>query len=141
MIIHSDENGAEDAQSKESVRVVEVGTASPSSDTPSPREVKANLRWGKGTTIVVSGTVMSTIPTNLTVSLPFVTLVVMQALPYGHIKVSNIVLTLKESAWRIEILIQPTSTSEGTSRTPQWLASVEPVRFVPVRREHCDELM
>ncbi|EIM80572.1 uncharacterized protein STEHIDRAFT_67962 [Stereum hirsutum FP-91666 SS1] len=121
VITHSDDHSTEGALSEDLTRVIRVGTISPTSDTLGPEDVKANLRWGRGTTVVISGTVMSNIPTTL--------------------NVSNIVLTLQESAWRIEIPIQPTSTSEGKPKTPQWLASVDPARFVPVRREHCHELL
>lgn len=38
------------------------------SDNVGPKDVKANLRWGKGTTVVISGTVMSNIPSTLNVS-------------------------------------------------------------------------
>lgn len=70
LITHSDEHSAEGALMEESIRVVEVGTVSSSSDAPSPKEVRANLRWGKGTTVVISGTVISGTPATLTVSEP-----------------------------------------------------------------------
>lgn len=76
VIKHSDEHSAEGALSEDLTRVIQVGTVSPTSETPGPKDVKANLRWGKGTTVVISGTVMSNIPTALNVSEHFAVSVV-----------------------------------------------------------------
>lgn len=68
VITHSDDHSAEGALSEDLTRVIRVGTISPTGDTLGPEDVEANLRWGRGTTVVISGTVMSNIPTTLNVS-------------------------------------------------------------------------
>lgn len=63
VVKHSDE-----PEASGSVRVIEVGTVSSSSDAPNSRESKGNLRWSTGTVVVISGTIVSAVPTTLTVS-------------------------------------------------------------------------
>ncbi|KAI8973973.1 Gryzun, putative trafficking through golgi-domain-containing protein [Trametes punicea] len=81
-----------------------------------PKQVEATLRWGPGTTVVFTGSVSSNIPTQVTVS--------------------KIVLTIKENSWWLEIPIIPSiARSEHALIAPRWLCSVDPPRFVPIRRE------
>ncbi|EKM53402.1 uncharacterized protein PHACADRAFT_163712 [Phanerochaete carnosa HHB-10118-sp] len=80
-----------------------------------PREVEADLRWRPGGIIVLVGTLVSTVPTNLTIS--------------------KLVLTVKESSWWIELPVQPISIRNGIVPTPRWLTSLEPPKFLPIRRD------
>ncbi|KAI0776280.1 Gryzun, putative trafficking through golgi-domain-containing protein [Trametes elegans] len=84
--------------------------------TTEPSEVEAVLRWGPGSTIVFTGTVSSATPT--------------------QVSVSKVVLTIKHNTWWIEVPIIPAaSTLEHALVAPRWLCSLDPPRFVPVRRE------
>ncbi|KAI9062346.1 hypothetical protein FKP32DRAFT_1593495 [Trametes sanguinea] len=79
-------------------------------------EVEGPLRWGPGSNIVFTGSVSSSLPTQLSIS--------------------KLVLTIKESSWWIEIPIIPApAKSEGALTAPRWLCSVDPPRFIPIRRE------
>ncbi|RPD57771.1 hypothetical protein L226DRAFT_490820 [Lentinus tigrinus ALCF2SS1-7] len=78
------------------------------------KEIEGSLRWGAGTTIVLTGSVSSNLPMN--------------------VSVSKLVLTIKERSWWIEVPVVP-SPSPSPLMAPRWLASVNPPRFVPIRRE------
>ncbi|KAI0767041.1 Gryzun, putative trafficking through golgi-domain-containing protein [Fomes fomentarius] len=83
-----------------------------------PKVVEGALRWGAGTTIVLAGSVLSNLPT--------------------HISITKLVLTIKERSWWIEVPIAVTTTPtlpEQAVTAPKWLRSVDPPRFVPIRRE------
>ncbi|KAA1470414.1 hypothetical protein DENSPDRAFT_849542 [Dentipellis sp. KUC8613] len=81
----------------------------------------ANLRWGKGSTVVFTGTVASEVPTTL--------------------QITRAVLTLTEARWAIEIPIDFSNAREGIVRAPRWLTSTEPVTFVPIRRTDYSEVV
>ncbi|TFY61235.1 hypothetical protein EVG20_g7135 [Dentipellis fragilis] len=81
----------------------------------------ANLRWGKGSTVVFTGTVASEVPTTL--------------------QVTRAVLTLTEAKWSIEIPIDFSNAREGIVRAPRWLTSTDPVTFVPIRRTDYSEVV
>ena len=49
-------------------------------------------------------------------------------------QVSKLVLTIRERSWWIEVPVIP-SPSPAPLTAPRWLASVDPPRFVPIRRE------
>ncbi|KAI0365604.1 hypothetical protein BV20DRAFT_1056347 [Pilatotrama ljubarskyi] len=79
-------------------------------------EAEAVLRWGPGATIAFTGSVSSAIP--------------------QQISVSKLVLTIKENSWWIEVPITPrTIQREHALTAPRWLCSVDPPRFVPIRRD------
>ncbi|KAI0645251.1 Gryzun, putative trafficking through golgi-domain-containing protein [Trametes meyenii] len=79
-------------------------------------ESEMSLRWGPGTTLVFSGSVLSAIPMQLSVS--------------------KLVFTIKQSSWWIEVPVIPAVSSlEHALTAPRWLCSVDPPRFVPIRRE------
>ncbi|KAI0669719.1 Gryzun, putative trafficking through golgi-domain-containing protein [Trametes maxima] len=81
-----------------------------------PTEFEMPLRWGPGTTVVFSGSVLSATPMQLSVS--------------------KLVFTIKQSSWWIEVPVIPAISSlEHALTAPRWLCSVDPPRFVPVRRE------
>ena len=51
-------------------------------------------------------------------------------------QVSKLVFTIKESNWWIEVPIVPRAAQlEHALTAPRWLCSVDPPRFVPIRRE------
>ncbi|CDO69602.1 hypothetical protein BN946_scf184875.g5 [Trametes cinnabarina] len=85
--------------------------------TPSEsREVEGALRWGPGTSIVFTGSVSSSFPTQLSIS--------------------KLLLTIKENSWWIEVPLIPTTVQlENALIAPRWLCSVDPLRFIPIRRE------
>ncbi|KAI0359646.1 hypothetical protein OH77DRAFT_1587090 [Trametes cingulata] len=94
----------------------DLGQISVSPAAAESTEVEAVLRWGPGATIALTGSVSSAIP--------------------QQISVSKLVLTIKENSWWIEVPITPqTSQLEHALTAPRWLCSVDPPRFVPIRRE------
>ncbi|THH12527.1 hypothetical protein EW146_g7608 [Bondarzewia mesenterica] len=109
------------AASNAETTVVDLGDVPSDSATDALREVEANLQWGQGSTIVFRGTLASQVPTTL--------------------KVLKAVLTLNEGNWTVEIPSDPSSVREGSMQSPQWLVSVDPVHFVPVRRDNCSEVV
>ncbi|KAL6305207.1 Gryzun, putative trafficking through golgi-domain-containing protein [Sparassis latifolia] len=81
------------------------------------KEVDGVLQWGPGTTTIFAGSVSSDVPTN--------------------VKISKLALTMKEGAWSIEVplhLVDPSLVDLSPSR---WLTSLDPVQFIPIRRDHC----
>ncbi|KAI0079255.1 hypothetical protein K474DRAFT_1617849 [Panus rudis PR-1116 ss-1] len=80
------------------------------------KELEAHLRWNPGSSLVLCGSMTSTIPTTLTVS--------------------KLLLTLKTGTWLIELPLQPNSRRSGTTPNPKWLSSVNPPRFIPIQRDH-----
>ncbi|KAH0829099.1 Gryzun, putative trafficking through golgi-domain-containing protein [Lanmaoa asiatica] len=80
-----------------------------------PVEVRGHLRWRPGDQIVLTGTLVSDVP--------------------GVFSVSNIVMTLKEGSWTIEVPHEPCASRESSLVISRWLSSVRPVTFVPLTRD------
>ncbi|KAI0343684.1 hypothetical protein BDW22DRAFT_1328221 [Trametopsis cervina] len=78
-------------------------------------ELEANLRWRPGGSLVLTGSLSSASP--LTIS------------------IAKVVLTLKESSWTVELPISSPTIRGGQIPSPRWLASVDPPKFVPIRRD------
>ncbi|KAJ3501987.1 hypothetical protein NLJ89_g9091 [Agrocybe chaxingu] len=78
--------------------------------------LKANLRWAVGSTIVFTGSLASETSTTL--------------------KVSSVVITVEENGWKVEVPFDPHNTRSTSSSRARWLSSIDPPRFVPVKREH-----
>lgn len=98
-----------------------------------PVEIEANLRWNLGSTLVVSGRLISDEPTEMKVCL----------LSMGKGKswtdltqVARLVVTLSLNAWELEIPLEPCAGREGKSTSGKWLSSSDPPRFTNVKREH-----
>ncbi|KAK7036442.1 hypothetical protein VNI00_011639 [Paramarasmius palmivorus] len=84
--------------------------------TPDGVTVEADLRWNPGSTLILTGTISSDVPTTLSLS--------------------SIKLSLVEGAWRVEIPLEPCqSRYEPKGSAPRWLSSVDPPRFIPIKRE------
>ncbi|KAG8221229.1 glutathione transferase omega-1 [Butyriboletus roseoflavus] len=81
-----------------------------------PVEVGVHLRWRPGDQIILTGTLSSDTP--------------------GVFSVSNIVMTLKEGSWTIEVLHEPCASRESSVTVPRWLSSLRPVSFIPVTRDN-----
>ncbi|RDX49266.1 hypothetical protein OH76DRAFT_1483227 [Lentinus brumalis] len=97
-----------------SVQRIDLGDLVVSPAPSEAKEIEGTLRWGAGTTIVLVGSVSSQLPM--------------------HVSVAKLVLTIKERSWWIEVPIVPTPSSSPLI-APRWLASVDPPRFIPIRRE------
>ncbi|KAH9944784.1 Gryzun, putative trafficking through golgi-domain-containing protein [Amylocystis lapponica] len=100
------------------VQKVDLGHASlplPEGETAS-REIEGNLRWRPGSSIVLCGSISSDEPM--------------------VIKISRLVLTMKEASWSIEIPLHPISSRNGFPLSPKWLRSLDPVQFTPIRSNH-----
>ncbi|KAH9889488.1 Gryzun, putative trafficking through golgi-domain-containing protein [Cubamyces lactineus] len=99
-----------------SVQRFDLGQIQLAPATTDTHEVEAALRWGAGSTIVFTGSVSSGTP--------------------AQISISKLVFTIKESSWWIEVPIVPRAVQlEHALTAPRWLCSVDPPRFVPIRRE------
>ncbi|KIP04097.1 hypothetical protein PHLGIDRAFT_31528 [Phlebiopsis gigantea 11061_1 CR5-6] len=107
----------EDGSEAPLVQRVDLGQVDLSVDSAhdAAREVEAVLRWKPGSAIVFTGSLVSPVPATLTIS--------------------RLVLTLKESSWWIELPLQPSSIRNGSPSPPRWLSSLDPVRFIPIRRD------
>ncbi|KAI6007599.1 Foie gras liver health family 1-domain-containing protein [Pisolithus orientalis] len=99
----------------EPVRMICVSQVHLANADGQPLEVAANLRWRASDRVIVSGTILSATPITLSVS--------------------SLVVTLKESGWTIKINHDVCTTREGTIIPPYWLSSLNPVQFIPVRRD------
>ena len=98
-----------------SVQRFDLGEIAVSPATTEPREIEGVLRWGAGSTIVLTGSVSSDLPI--------------------HLSVAKLVLTIKERSWWIEVPVLPeTSRPDHSLTAPKWLCSVDPPRYVPMRR-------
>ncbi|KAH7883282.1 Gryzun, putative trafficking through golgi-domain-containing protein [Phlebopus sp. FC_14] len=96
----------------EAVRMVRVGHIQSTVSTGHASEVEANLRWKPDDRIIVTGTISSDGP--------------------GLLSVSNVIITLEEGNWTIEIPHEPCAVRESCILPPRWLSSLNPVRFIPV---------
>ncbi|KAJ7647712.1 Gryzun, putative trafficking through golgi-domain-containing protein [Roridomyces roridus] len=94
-----------------SVQRIDLGHISPSVTEPC---ATGNLRWKAGESIVFTGTLSSDIPTSS--------------------KISQIMLTLAEGPWTIQIPFETSSRGDGYVAA-RWLSSINPPRFIPVTRE------
>lgn len=103
------------SESSGPVRLVRVGQVQPVGVTGTPLEVVANLRWRPGDTMIISGTIPSLSPKQLSIS--------------------SLETTLKEGGWTIRINHEPCATREGAILPSRWLSSINPVRFIPVSRD------
>ncbi|GLB37359.1 putative foie gras liver health family 1 [Lyophyllum shimeji] len=92
---------------------INLGHISPSSDASG--DISANLRWQMGGSFVFSGTLSCDFPTSL--------------------KVTELLLTMEEGQWKIEIPFNPCGSREGAPTHARWLSSVEPPQYVPIKRE------
>ncbi|KAI9568859.1 Gryzun, putative trafficking through golgi-domain-containing protein [Boletus coccyginus] len=107
IMIHHDAS----AQS-EPVRLVSLGQVRGEN----PIEVAVHLRWRPGDQVILTGTLASDVT--------------------GVFSVSNIVVTLKEGSWTIEVPHEPCASRESSLAVPRWLSSVRPVSFIPVTRDN-----
>ncbi len=99
-----------------SVQRFDLGEIAVSHAPTEPREIEGELRWGSGSTIVFTGSVSSDLPM--------------------HVSVVKLVLTIKERSWWIEVPMIPEASRPGHSLiAPKWLCSVDPPRYVPMRRQ------
>ncbi|EGN92744.1 hypothetical protein SERLA73DRAFT_98785 [Serpula lacrymans var. lacrymans S7.3] len=94
------------------MQLVKVGHVESGGET---RELQADLRWRPGDILVLAGTISSEVPLT--------------------IKVSKILLTLKEASWVIEIPLAPCASRDGVGPVPRWLSCLDPIIFVPIARE------
>lgn len=81
---------------------------------------QAYLRWNSGVSIVFVGTLRLEVP--------------------GILKLTKVVLTVKHNSWWIELPIELNELrnyGERALETPKWLISVDPPRYVPVKRGNC----
>ncbi|CAL1711378.1 unnamed protein product [Somion occarium] len=101
-----------------SLQKIDLGDLSTSSsdNEDKDKDIKANLRWRPGDTLILCGNLTSSVPSNMTVS--------------------KLVLTLKEGNWNIDLPLHPNSRRSGTIPYPRWLGSLSPVRFIPVHRDN-----
>jgi len=123
VIHHSDDAPG----SEKKVRGVALGDVSRYiSDTDGPIEggaedgLQTYLRWGSGVSIVFTGTLRSEVP--------------------GILKLTKVVLTVKHNSWWIELPIELNELQNYGDRvleSPKWLTSVDPPRYVPVKRGDC----
>ncbi|KAJ6631526.1 Gryzun, putative trafficking through golgi-domain-containing protein [Mycena sp. CBHHK59/15] len=94
------------------VQRIDLGRISPSGATGS---LVANLRWQPGASIVLTGTLSSDVPTSF--------------------KITQVVLTLAEGPWTIQIPFDPSGLCGNAVLAAKWLSSVDPPRFRPINRE------
>lgn len=98
-----------------------------------PAEIEAELQWGAGSTIVFTGSVSSALPMHISVRSSCRS--AYDAADIHH-QVSKLVFTIKVNSWWIEVPIVPETTRlENALVAPRWLCSVDPPRFIPIRRE------
>ncbi|KAI0687431.1 Gryzun, putative trafficking through golgi-domain-containing protein [Cytidiella melzeri] len=99
----------------EPIQQVRLGHVEYSEVSEESSELQANLRWLPGGCIVFTGTLSSKQPTTLSIA--------------------KVVLTLKEGNWSVELPIISPTLRAGRMQVPKWLASTNPAKFIPVRRD------
>ena len=121
LVVHHSDN-APDSDKK--VRMVVLGDVSRYlSDAPVEEDEErllAYLRWESGVSVVFTGTLRSKIS--------------------GILKLTKVILTIKQNAWWIELPIRLNEIQNYGDRTleaPRWLTSVDPPQHVPVKRGEC----
>ncbi|KAF9022277.1 hypothetical protein BDZ89DRAFT_208493 [Hymenopellis radicata] len=98
--------------SNTSSRYLSLGTISEEAKT-----LETSLRWQHGSSLILSGAMVSHVPTTL--------------------RVEEFLLTLVHGAWNIQIPLDPTSSRTGSPRplSHRWLSCVSPPRFLDVKRD------
>ncbi len=93
-------------------RYLSLGTIS-----EEPKTLETSLRWQQGSSLILSGTMVSHVPTTL--------------------RVEELLLTLVHGAWSIQIPLDPTSSRTGSPQplSHKWLSCVSPPRFIDIKRE------
>ncbi|KAH8087832.1 Gryzun, putative trafficking through golgi-domain-containing protein [Cristinia sonorae] len=115
VIEHSQPEGDEGTASVQRIDLGRIHAPHPNDGPSPPTDVQANLRWPTGSSLVLTGSLGADFTTIL--------------------MVTKLVLTLKQNSWTIELPLQPNSSRTGSICRPQWLSSVDPVRFLPIRGE------
>jgi hypothetical protein len=96
------------------VRLVKIGKVVPEAEDEEPEEIFADLRWGPGERLVVSGSISSETPEPLTVA--------------------SINVVLAQNGWTIEMPHEPCISHEISTLVPRWLTSLQPIRFLQLGR-------
>ncbi|KAK0494835.1 Gryzun, putative trafficking through golgi-domain-containing protein [Armillaria luteobubalina] len=86
-----------------------------------PSTLTTNLRWKQDSTLILSGTFSSEVPTTL--------------------KIEELLLTLVEGSWNIQIPMDPRSYRHLTLPTSKWLASLKPLKFIDVKRDESSSVI
>ncbi|TFK44945.1 Gryzun, putative trafficking through golgi-domain-containing protein [Crucibulum laeve] len=121
VVIHHAPSEAEpstSASTSPSIQRVDLGTISTAVE---PQEVQANLRWQPRSIVVFTGMMTSDVPAVL--------------------RVKKLVLTIEENAWKIEIPFDACGARQGSAPTARWLSSLDPPRFIPIKREDCSSVL
>ncbi|PBK82765.1 hypothetical protein ARMGADRAFT_684202 [Armillaria gallica] len=105
-----------DTEVNESSKVTHVHLGHISKTDAEPPALKTNLRWKQDSTLILSGTFSSEVPTTL--------------------KIEELLLTLVEGSWNIQIPMDPCSYRHMTLPTSKWLASLKPLKFIDVKRDN-----
>ncbi|KAF8627616.1 hypothetical protein AX15_004317 [Amanita polypyramis BW_CC] len=104
---------------KEAVRTIDLGDVSHYRKTLVEHE--ADLSWERGNTLILYGAVKSEIPTLL--------------------KVERLVLTINRNERKIRIPMEPCSVRGGSKPIAKWLRTIDPPRFVPMKRDECSSVI
>jgi hypothetical protein len=113
------------------VRLVKIGKVVPEDEDEEPEEIFADLRWGPGERLVVSGSISSETPKLLTVG---VILARYDISLYVCLQVASINVVLAQNGWTIEMPHEPCISHEISTLVPRWLTSLQPSRFLQLGR-------
>ena len=120
----------EPSDSESNVRAVDLGHIA-QLDNVKPN-VKADLRWQPGATIIFKGSMSTELPSVLKVG---VNLVVVCTFSDDLYQINSCLLTIEENGWNIEIPFEPRGNHSSLGLTGKWLSSVDPPRFISIPRE------
>jgi len=120
----------ESSDSESNVRAVDLGHIAQLDNDKS--NVKADLRWQPGATIIFKGSMSTELPSVLKVG---VNLVVVRAFSDDLYQINSYLLTIEENGWNIEIPFEPRGNCSPLGLSGKWLSSVYPPRFISIPRE------
>lgn len=107
------------------VQLVKIGQVVPEDadedEDEEPEEICADLRWGPGERLVVSGSISSEAP--------------------GMLTVMSITVVLAQNGWTIEMPHEPCVSHNISTLVPRWLTSLQPIRFIQIGRNDCSSVV
>ncbi|KAG9221235.1 hypothetical protein CCMSSC00406_0008930 [Pleurotus cornucopiae] len=124
-VVIKHDGGAEKGTLAGNIARIDIGTITnqelDSSSETDETVLSGHLRWGKGSTLTIAGSILSSAP--------------------GSYHVTKLVLELQEGSWSIEVPFEPKVSRPSSPKAPQWLCSPQPLKYIQIQRVECSSVV
>ncbi|KAF7428799.1 hypothetical protein PC9H_008031 [Pleurotus ostreatus] len=124
-VVIKHDGGAEEGTLSGNIARIDIGTiANQELDSSSETDetvVSGHLRWGKGSTLTIAGSILSSAP--------------------GTYHVTKLVLELQEGSWSIVVPFEPKVSRASSPKAPHWLCSTQPLKYIQIQRVECSSVV